>query len=283
MDFYDQPHMRKALSRIIKILSERTDNATWDNVIPFLEGLTSSKRLVPAQFYQRLTRKAGELGKESVIIRCVESPHKTNLRLNIKGVARELFVAFHRRAFDAGFKGGELDSAFARAERIALVLEDEEHCGGKLKLFDDKKTYFQVDARSDPVVLSVLLELSAAKAATDAVDEALIKKVTSYAQKVAYAVEHPPRTEIVYGINFIPKRYEADNRELEEAVIGESAIQKALKLDLDQELTQQLKKTSEALKAKISEFEPSVREQAAGNPRRALEFYDQLQGAEKSS
>ena len=275
MDYFDKPSLRRSLSTFVQILNQHSDHATWSNLVPFLQGLALAKCNVPSWFYPKIARKGCEMGKESLIIRCVENSRDTHVRLSIPGVARELYVSLYKRAMKAGFEGPQLDSAYSRAEKLALLLEDEEHCGGKLRLYSKDKKQFDVDARADPAILNILLGLSASKAAqAEPADEELNKKVVGYIRKVVHAVNHPPQIETVFSSYDISKP-PGQAALLEEAIFGRTAVEQALKLKLDQELKEKLEQVAEVLKTRISELEPVVREQAAGRPRRALELYDQ--------
>lgn len=276
MDFFDKPPLKSSLATFVKILSSNLDHATWSNMAPFLEGLASAKGVVPSAFYQKLTRNACEVGKESLIIRCVENARDTNVRLSTPGVARELFIALYKRAMKAGFTGTELESAYSRAEKLAVLLQDKQHCGGKLRPYTQNKKHFDVDSRADPAILSVLLDLSAAKAAQDGqTDEELNKKVVGYIRKVVHAVNHPPLIEMVFSADYDPSKPSGKAVLMEEAIVGKAAVEQALKLKLDQDLKDKLQQAAEVLEKRISHFEPIVRENAAGKPRRALELYDQ--------
>lgn len=293
-EFCDKPALRDYTKRFLSLLE--TSSSTWSNVSPFLQGLVLTKQNTPTFFWERLTRKAGEMGKEGVLVDCARSADKTNFRLCRPGVAREFFIAFHKQAAAGRFKGAKLETAWKRAQTVALMLESQEHLHLKpvhdatpQQVDGEPRRQLQVDARSDPLVLATLLELCAHTAVRDGA-ESLRRQVASYAGKLAYVIQDPP-CEPSFTVNGSKKqnmdsesqRLSILSNELETELIMQGAIETALKVgslaDTDAAI---LKGHLEVLSKKIEEKEKTLRAEAAasGRPRRSLEMYDQLHGSE---
>jgi len=164
--YFDQPSPREYLKQFLSHLED--SSSTWSNVFPFLQGLAMTRGRIPQLFWVNLTRKAGEKGKEGILVDCARSADKTEFRLCRPGVAREFFIAFHKQAAASGFKGAKLEAAYKRAQNVALMLESQDHLHLKHRQVDESdggetkpEQVQQVDARSDPLVLATLLELCA--------------------------------------------------------------------------------------------------------------------------
>ena len=177
MRLEERPIKRKAILHIKDILSSTQDDDAWNNLIPFLEGMRTAKEPISTKFLCQIARKACEQGKFSIPQRCAELAKRTDFRLCYPGLATTVFIGCHDRAAAAGFKGDELLAAAKQAEYFALILEREEHCGGKLK--ED-----EIDARKNLTVLGVLLELAAAKAVHVDAGKDQDSRVASYVAKV---------------------------------------------------------------------------------------------------
>lgn len=275
MNFYDKPNKKKSLRTILDILSDTNSDAAWKNLPSFLTGMVMAKEKIPTFFYEKITRKASEMGKERIIILCAEKADETGLRLSKRGVARELMLGFHTRAALADFKGTELEAATRRAEKVVRMLEDELHGSQKLKEDD-------VDARKSPLAASVLTELAAAKALN--VPDSDTGKVASNAIKLLHLAAKESQVDSVQpspGASKIEIRA-LENTVLEDLLPMQNAIKLALQLDsienapLGKQLSAQLKQVD----SKIEESVRILRENADGQPRRGLEMYDLLHGTQ---
>lgn len=261
--------------------------STWNNLLPFLQGIVMARDMPSAHFWEKLTRKAGEAGREGVLLDCAKSVDKTEFRLSRPGVAREFFIAFHRRAAADGFKGATLEAVWNRAQNVALMLESPDHIQRKPNNASEAgerqpEESDQADVRSDPTVLATLLELSSHMALKDKTDS-LKKTVASYATKVAYIIQNglPSASSTKDG-----KPTEAQARimlsnEVEAGVIMEEAIKTALEVGsvkADDKVT--LKNHLDTLSKKLQRQVKTLRTEAESHdpvrPRRSLLMYTQL-------
>ena len=154
--FYDKPSVQKSLRKFARFLEGNQSDVDWGNLIPFLKGVRMAKQNLRQTFPPRITRKACEVGKEHIIIACAEKSNETGISLRQAEVARELMLGLHNHAVSAGFAGPGMETLARRAEYLARMLEDQLSTDGKLK-------EGECDARKDPVVLAVLLEMAAQK------------------------------------------------------------------------------------------------------------------------
>lgn len=168
---FDKPSKRKSLVKLARLLGGSSDPNRWNNLLPFLEGMKMAHEKMPVDWLEKMTRKAGEAGRIGVIIRCAQMVKRTGVCLAEPGITRQLLLALHIQAAEAGWlsldgsSSGET-TALSRgssiivrqAEEIARLMDSPDHCG--LHHGGDAT---QRDMRSDLTVLGVLVELSAAK------------------------------------------------------------------------------------------------------------------------
>ena len=157
MNPHEGPKKRKSFREIETILSGTSDVSTWNNLLPFFQGMHMSKYPVHRDFPEHLAKRAGEQGRVGVMLKLAEMSESTGVSLSNPFFTRELMLACHRRAAAAGFKGAEFMAAARTARSVASLLEKKDHCGGKLKEND-------VDMRRSLSVVGVLLEIDAAEA-----------------------------------------------------------------------------------------------------------------------
>ncbi|OAP64735.1 hypothetical protein AYL99_00707 [Fonsecaea erecta] len=265
MHFYDKPNVHKSILKLVKLLEGNHNDTDWYNLPPFLHGLVMAKINLPSNFYEKITRKACEVGKERIILRCAEKPAETGVKLSRQGVARELMLGFHNRAVSAKFQGGELEAASRRAEYVARMLEDEVHGGGKL-------TKGEVDARKDPVVLAVLLELAAAKAVYAHGSQDQEGKVANYATKLLHLDSKSLHSQL-------EQQTEAEQNYALVALLPiKNSMEWALKIESvkNAEIGKQLQAELSSLSMAVKSTVQSIREKVGDKPRRSLIMYDQL-------
>lgn len=287
-NYYDMPSSKVYMKQFLSQLENST--STWNNVFPFLQGLTMTRVRIPRAFWETLTRKAGENGKEGILVDCARSADKTEFRLCRPGVAREFFIAFHRQAAASGFKGAKMEVAYKRAQNVALMLESQDHLHLKPRHVDEshggetKPDDEPVDARSDALVLATLLELSAHTALKELPDS-LRKTVASYAAKLALVIQDAPSAPSpTVDSNATTNREKKQelaslSRDLEAEVIVQDAIETALKVGSVERADEAiLKNHLQILNKKVEEKVQILREEseATGRSRRSLTMYDQL-------
>ncbi|OAL28013.1 hypothetical protein AYO20_09635 [Fonsecaea nubica] len=266
MHYFDKPNVHSSIVKLVKLLEGNHNDTDWNNLPPFLHGLVMAKINLPSSFYEKITRKACEVGKERIILRCAEKPAETGVKLSRKGVAKELMLGFHNRVVSANFKGGELEAASRRAEYVARMLEDEVHGGGKL-------SKGEVDARKDLVVLAVLLELAAARAVHTYAGQDQEGKVANYATKLLH-LDSKDRFSQLEQLTEIEQNFA-----LVELLPIQNSMEWALKIESvkNAQLGNQLQAELSNLTTVVKKTVESLREKVGDKPRRSLIMYDQLQ------
>ncbi|EXJ60772.1 hypothetical protein A1O7_04925 [Cladophialophora yegresii CBS 114405] len=264
---FDKPNMRKSMKQLAKFLDGNESDTYWNNLLPFLRGLVSAQLKLPGIYASKLTRKACEVGKEQIIISAVAKPKEMGISLRQHDVARELMLGLHNHAVLAGFEGPELETISRRAEHVARMVEDQLHTGDKLR--DG-----ECDARKDPVVLAVLLELAAEKAIHKHEGTDKDGQVASYATRLLHLEGRTPKPDI--------ESLSADeqNHALVQLIPIQNSIMWASKVDSikNSQLGDQLDTELRGLTKTMDSLARKVRAAVGDKPRRGLKMYDQLSG-----
>lgn len=263
MDPHDKPNKRKSLILLATLLENSPDLRDWNNLPPFLEGMVMAKEKLPDGWLQKMVRKANERGRSGVIITCAEMVKKTGVTFADPHITEEMMLGCHFRAAQANWTGDDAAKAMKQAERVALIMEAKEHCGGTLK-------EGQEDMRKSTIVIGVLLELAAARALHANAGKDVDGKVVRYAQNALVVCE---KASFQPGEDHV----EAGTM-LERSLPLWAGLKMAQKVDEMQQgtLASNLREQAEKLERVINKAKVQVEEQAKGKPRRCISIYNEV-------
>jgi hypothetical protein len=266
-DAYDKPPVQKSLNQLVRFLDRNQNDADWDNLVPFLNGLAMAKQNLRQTFPPKITRKACEVGKEHIIISCAAKTKETGLSLRQAEVARELMLGQHNQAVLASFKGPEMETIRRRAELVARMLEDQLSTSPKLEKGE-------CDARRDPVVLAVLLELAAEKAVHKYDGKDQDGLVANYANKLLHLEGWKPSSDLQGATT------SEQNIALVDLIPIQNSMKWALKVDSVKQsvLGKRLEADLQSLTLLVESTADSLRAAVGNKPRRGLQMFDQLYG-----
>lgn len=128
----------------------------WNNLPILLEGLRTSGRKLKPQYLEKLVRKAGQAGRQSVVIECARRVSRTGFILKDLNLVRQVMWWIQYKPLSTQWSAATMKKALAMAEQVAFLMEDEEHSGGGLR--------GAADPRARPEVVGVILQLAAAHA-----------------------------------------------------------------------------------------------------------------------
>lgn len=265
---FDKPNVSKSMNHFATLLGSSSNDADWDNLEPFLRGLVMAKvNVKPKTFWPKIARKACEVRKEQIIISCAERPRETGISLKYEDIAKELFLGLHYRAAAAGFQGPEMEALSRRAEHLARLLEATLNDGEKLK-------HGEVDARNNPVVIAVLLELAAENAVHRQNGEDKDSKVMSYTKSLLQ-LHHQ---KVLPDFESLPRNLQ--NKALWSLVPIYNASQWALRIDSvkNSEVGKDLQTQNRELSRIVEKTVSSLREKSEEKPLHGLAMYDQITG-----
>lgn len=170
MDHMTRPR-KVEVSDVVKLMKTNKD---WQNIIPFLIGLRTSKRYLDNDRWEWLMRKATEADALGIMLECAKQSEKTGLRLKDAGVVGKYFYGLHKKAQAADFQGAATAKALSLAQQAAQLLEAPEHVEHDITK----------DPRRRPAVIGVLLELSAARALNEFEGRDEDGQVAAYARRL---------------------------------------------------------------------------------------------------
>ena len=174
----DEPPFRRSFFRILDMMQEKRD---WDNLPGFFEGAKMSGRKLKSYMAEKFVRRAAEMGRQGVVMRCVMDPERTGVKLDTKGVAREVVWGARKIAVDSEWSEEGVERALRYAEKVLELLEDERHIAGGEKGVTVRR---KDDPRFAPEVLGAVLELVARKALMGEGSKDGHGKVERYAQRM---------------------------------------------------------------------------------------------------
>lgn len=152
-------------------------NEDYENIPRLLEGLRNARAKLVPNTSAKVTMKLGQKGQQHVILDCARRGEKTGFDLSDYELVRQVLWFFHSKAAVAEFDQDETKKALAWSEQIFELMQLPENCGKGIK--GD-----QLDPRTQPLTVGVLLELAAVKAAKFQDGKDVDGKVEKYAKQL---------------------------------------------------------------------------------------------------
>lgn len=306
---FDKPDVNNSLKQITDALSETSDPATWNNLIPFLEGLRLARQDFSAKFLPRLARRANIQGKGrwDTILTAATMAKRTNVRLDHRELTRELVLGAHHRATTSAFAN---NGPAKTVERIVLMLEADEHCGKhylervkKIKNQDEesltKRERATLDAhkdmRRDPFVMAARLSFASANTMRDSKGKDTDGLVAKTSQQFLTIVDSLEGGLIKYmqqqhtdqGLK--DREWWRDSQVLEELSVVHCALALANKVDMQPTIGKEknvkvhsaIRRLLDTVVEEMASARSSVAGASAGQERRCFQMADAVQDALK--
>ncbi|KAK5096270.1 hypothetical protein LTR70_003091 [Exophiala xenobiotica] len=312
LDMFDRPNVNKSLDQITEALTETSDAATWNNLIPFLEGMQLARQGIGATFLPRLARRANIQGKSrwDTILTAATMAKRTDVRLDLRDLTRELILGAHHRATTAAFANSGPGKT---VERIVLMLEADEHCGKHhLEKINNlmKKSLTQrefamlhahTDMRRDPFVIAAKLSFASADVLRNSKGkdtDGLVAKTTQQLLTIADSLEgglikYIQQHHTKQGLKTVKaenkKTFWRDNQVLEELSVVHCALGLANKVDMQPTLGKEknvqvhtaIRRLLDAVVSEVALARSSVVKASADEERRCFQMLDAVQDALK--
>ena len=162
-NFQDRPTKKSEYQRIRNLLSNNEDETSWQNLLLFTSGLHATNQDMPGFLRPRLIKLAIGEGRVNYAVKLFEQASRTGFALSDPELSDQFFASLSSHARYLNFEGEEIARLYKSAERVAQIMEREEHCGKF-----DKGTHapdsVPFDPRKSVRVIAGLLELAAADA-----------------------------------------------------------------------------------------------------------------------
>ena len=312
LNMFDRPNVNESLNQITEALTETSDAATWNNLIPFLEGMQLARQGIGATFLPRLARRANIQGKSrwDTILTAATMAKRTDVRLDLRELTRELILGAHHRATTAAFANSGPGKT---VERIVLMLEADEHCGKHhLERINNlmKKSLTQrefailhahTDMRRDPFVIAAKLSFASADVLRNSKGkdtDGLVAKTTQQFLTIADSLEgglikYIQQQHTKQGLKKVKaenmKTFWRDNQVLEELSVVHCALGLANKVDMQPTLGKEknvqvhtaIRRLLDAVVSEVASARSSVGKASADPERRCFQMLDAVQDAMK--
>ncbi|KAF2269382.1 hypothetical protein CC78DRAFT_529171 [Lojkania enalia] len=148
----------------------------WKNVIRMMEGFRNASIQLKPQWQKKIVRSLNQAGMQHLVLKALQQPRETGLRLRDPTVAHHVFRGIHEKAAGAGWAEEETKKALSLAEQVIELLEDKEHLGGAQPV--------PGDLRSSPFVIAIPLEMAAVRAKKHTAGQDADRKVAKYASRL---------------------------------------------------------------------------------------------------
>jgi hypothetical protein len=163
------PARWETFSKIVKSSETRED---WENVVRMLEGFENAGIKLNAEKQALVVRKLNMNGQQHLILKALQRPKATGLRMREWSLVVQIFRAIYDKAALASWEGEETQKALRLAKQVVELLEDEEHCGGQAR----GEKVSEHDFRGKPAVVAVPTALAAVLASRHEGDVEEVKK-----------------------------------------------------------------------------------------------------------
>ncbi|KAL2824059.1 hypothetical protein BDW59DRAFT_148111 [Aspergillus cavernicola] len=139
---------------IVEVLTLMDKTGNWSNLVPFLTGIHKAGMKLRIPRWEWLVRKTCNSNGVGQLSACVQQASRTGFDLKNASLVQRTFFEVHRMAQRDDFEGESLEKANRIARQLTTAMEAPEHIVHDLSQ----------DPRRRPVVIGILLELSAARA-----------------------------------------------------------------------------------------------------------------------
>ncbi len=152
------------------------ESKDWANLPALLIGMKSTGAKMEGGAMGRVVRKANNAGRLGAVIQCLQQVEHTGLTLKDEAVLSHVMWALHDLAQRDAWSAEATEKAMKWASLVGLLLETEEHGGGKTRRAGD--------SRQRPEVIGVVLELAAVRAYKHQGGKDIDGKVKMYTERL---------------------------------------------------------------------------------------------------
>lgn len=147
----------------------------WENVVRCLEGFVEAGIEVKTKWQEMVVRKLNEAGMHHLVLKMLQRPKLSGVRLSNRGVVTEVMTGVHNRAAMADWEQEETMKALKMAKQIVELMENDEHHANQSTATVNEKG----DWRGHPVVVALPTALAAVAAEKYGGDKDHVKKMAN--------------------------------------------------------------------------------------------------------
>lgn len=172
LEHIDRNRLPNTWKQLREIVGKSETREDFENVVRLLEGFENAGIRVRPQWQELIVRKLSLNGMQHLVLKALQRPKATGLRLSEYGVLVQVLRGVHDKAALANWDEEDTTKAFRLAKQVVELMDDEEHCGGQTR----GAMASQRDWRSKPAVIALPTELAAVLAGMHDGDVAVVKK-----------------------------------------------------------------------------------------------------------
>lgn len=157
LEHLDRNKLPNQWHHLSEILNHSTTAKDWENVVRLLEGFENAGLHIKPQRKEAIVRNLHRNGMHHLVLKALQRPRATGLRLSDQGVLTQVLRSLHDIASIADWAEAETTRALRMARQVVEMMDDDEHCATQMR----RKTISEHDWRSKPAVVALPTELAA--------------------------------------------------------------------------------------------------------------------------
>lgn len=170
----------------------------WENVLRCLEGFVEAGIRARPQWQEMVIRKLALADMHHLILKALQRPKATGIRLSNRGVLTQVLKSVHNRAALADWEQEETKKALKMAKQVVELMEHDDHCGNKPMTTTEKDG----DWRGHPAVIALPTELAAVVAEKYGGDQdeakKMVTRLVAAIKQTDYAVSFPLHSSTIW-------------------------------------------------------------------------------------
>jgi hypothetical protein len=194
LEHLDRNRLPNRFKTFRKIIAESETKEDWENVVRCLEGFEEAGIKVPSAWQELAIRKLNLAGMHHLILKILQRPKETGVRLSNLTVLRQVLRSIHDKATLADWAEDETAKAYKLAKQVVELMDDEEHHKSQKRDLKDREVV-RGDWRGRPAVVALPTEMAAMLAQRYGGDKEEVKKLSARLvnalKQSAYMVGYP--------------------------------------------------------------------------------------------
>jgi hypothetical protein len=173
LEHIDRNHLPDRFKTFKAVIAQSETKEDWENVVRMMEGMENAGIVVKKAWQEMVVRHLNMSGMQHLVLKALQRPKATGLRLSNWGVLVQVIRSVHDKAALADWVKEETNKALRLAKQVVELMDDEAHCGAPSR--GEMKS--EGDYRGKPVVVALPTELAAVLAEKHGGDKEEVKKM----------------------------------------------------------------------------------------------------------
>ncbi|KAG9193651.1 hypothetical protein G6011_03686 [Alternaria panax] len=181
LEHLDRNRLPNRFKTFRKIVAESETREDWENVARCLEGFEEAGIKAESAWQEMVIRKLDEADMHHLVLKILQRPKATGVRLSNLGVLRQVLRGVHDKAALSDWAEEETTKMYKQAKQIVELMENEEHHKVQKPPFKKREEVAAIegDWRGKPSVVALPTELAAMLAEKHGGDKEEVKKLSN--------------------------------------------------------------------------------------------------------